>query len=285
MLGAAARRFAWAAVCAFAVIQPASGQDRRIDELMQKSGIWQHMGQVQASARLGAEEARKHALANPGPNDLTQEQHNRLLLAMDKAFSPIRLRAAMRAEMLRELSAADEATVLEWLSTDLGTRITRLEEARDTPEGQLAMEKEAPHVLEALPRPRRAMYERLAKSINAGESSANMIINVTTAIAYGVVLSSPHGDVAMVKGMRDQMEAQRAQMVEALGQRSMAVFAHTYRELDDAEMEKYVAFAESPAGKRYHDATTRALDKVMAQAAVDLGRDFGAKPLELNRRS
>jgi hypothetical protein len=50
-------------------------------------------------------------------------------------------------------------------------------------------------------------------------------------------------------------------------------------------MEKYVAFAESPAGKRYHDATTRALDKVMAQAAVELGREFGAKPLELNRRS
>ena len=48
------------------------------------------------------------------------------------------------------------------------------------------MEREAPKVVEALPKPRLEQYVRLARSINAGESSAAMIINVTTAIAYGI---------------------------------------------------------------------------------------------------
>lgn len=263
----------------------ASAQERRIDELMRKSGIWQHMGQVQEAARLGAEEARKHALANPRPNDLTEAQHKRMVAAMDKAFAPERLRAAMRTELLQELAVADEEEVLRWLSTDLGTRITRIEEQRGTPEEQVRMEREAPKLLESLPKERVDKYVRLADSVNAGESGANMLINVTTAIAYGIAIASPHGDVAMVKAMREQMEAQRPQMVAALGQRSIAIFAYTYQPLDDEEIEKYVAFAESPAGRRYHEATTRALDKVFAHASVDMGRDFGAKPLEIDRRS
>jgi len=263
----------------------ALAQERRIDELMRKSGIWQHLGQVQAAARLGAEEAREQAKANPRPNDLTPAQHARMVAAMDKAFAPERLRAAMRTALLKELSPADEGEVLEWLSTDLGTRITRLEEQRDTAEQQSKMEREAPKVLESLPKERLAKYERLAESIQAGESSANTIINVTTAIAYGIAIASPHGDVAMVKSIREQMEAQRPQMVAALAQRSIAIFAYTYQPLTDEELEKYVAFAESPAGKRYHDATTRALDRVLAQASLDMGRDFGAKPLEIDRRS
>ncbi len=268
-----------------AITFAAGAQERRIDELMRKSGIWQHMGQVQEAARLGAEEARRQAKANPRKNDLTEAQHQRMVAAMDKAFSPERLRKAMRDELLKEIAPEDEEEVLRWLSTELGTRITNIEEQRETPEEQAKMEREAPRLLESLPAERRAKYERMASSINAGESSANMLINVTTAIAYGIAIASPHGDVAMVKSMREQMEAQRPQMVAALGQRSIGIFAYTYKALSDEELEKYVQFAESPAGKRYHDATTRALDRVFAKASLDMGRDFGAKPLEIDRRS
>ena len=265
-------------------LAPAQAQERRIDELMRKSGLWQHMGQVREAARLGAEEARAHAKANPGPHNLTEAQHQRMVAAMDKAFAPERLRAAMREALLKELDPADEAEVLRWLSADLGARITAIEEKRDTPEEQARMEREAPKVVEALPKPRLEQYVRLAKSINAGESSANMIINVTTAIAYGIAIASPHGDVAMVKAMRAQMEADRPKMVEAFTQRSIAIFAYTYEPLSGEELEQYVRFAESAAGRRYHDATTRALDGVFARASLDMGRDFGAKPLEIDRR-
>ena len=263
----------------------AHAQERRIDELMRKSGLWQHMGQVREAARLGAEEARAQARANPGPNDLTDAQHQRMVAAMDKAFAPDRLRTGMRDELLKELAAADEAEVLRWLSTDLGMRITRIEEQRDSAEEQARMEREAPKLLESLPRARVEKYERLAASIKAGESSAAMIINVTTAIAYGIAIASPHGDVTMVKAMRAKMDLERPRMVEAFTRRSIALFAYTYQALGDEEVEKYVQFAESPAGKRYHDATTRALDTVFARASLDMGRDFGARPLEVDRRS
>lgn len=263
----------------------AFAQERRIDELMRKSGLWDHMGQVLAHTRAGAEQAKADAKARGGQGELTDQQFGRLIVGMSVAFAPDKLRTAVRSEMLKEMSAADEAEVLRWLSTDLGVRITRLEEERDDAERYRKMEAAIPEFMKSLPKERLRLCERLAESIGSGEAAARMMINITMAVVYGIAMTSPQGDPGALKFIRDKLEADRPKMAEAMQQHAIGVFAYTYQSLGDAELGRYVAFAESEVGRRYHAATIKAVDKAMLQASLELGRQFGASGLEPDRRS
>ena len=260
-------------------------QERRIDELMRKSGLHQQMAQVLPHTRAGAAQARAEGMARGGKGELTESQYGRLVVGMNVAYAPDKLRAVVRAEMLKELSADDEAAVLRWLSSELGTRITRLEEERDDPERYRKMESELEAFSKTVPAQRRALCERLAESIGSGESSARLMIDITVAVAYGIALTLPDGDVEAVKGIRDRLEAQRPQLAAAMQQHAIQLFAYTYRPLTDEELSRYVEFAESAVGRRYHLATIRAVDKAMLQGSIELGRQFGAGGLEPDRRS
>jgi hypothetical protein len=262
----------------------ALGQERRIDELMRKSGLDDHMAQVLAHTRAGAEQARAEAKARGNKGDLTDAQYARLLLGMNVAFAPEKLRTVVRAEMLKEVSAADEEEVLRWLSSDLGVRITKLEEERDQAERYQKMEAEMPEFMKTVPKARLALCERLAESIGSGESSARLMINITVAIAYGIALSMPGGDVEAIKEIRAKLESQRPQMEAAMQQHAIGIFAYTYQPLGDAELGRYVDFAESPVGRRYHRATIKAVDRAMLQGSIELGRQFGAQSLEPDRQ-
>ena len=263
----------------------ASAQERRVDELMRKSGLWEHMAQVLAHTRAGAEQARAEARARGNKGDLTDAQYARLILGMNVAFAPDKLRAAVRAEMLKEMSAADEDEVLRWLSSPLGVRITKLEEERDDTEQYKRMEAAIPEFLKTVPPSRMALCERLAQSIGSGESSASLMINITTAIAYGIALSMPGGNMDAIKDIRARLESDRPQMVAAMQKHAIGIFAYTYQPLSDEELGRYVAFAESAVGRRYHAATIKAVDKAMLVGSIELGRQFGAQSLEPDRRS
>ena len=277
-----ARVFALA--CLLACTAFAHAAERRIDELMRKSGLHDHMAQVLAHTRAGAEQARAEAKARGNKGDLTDAQYARLILGMNVAFAPEKLRTVVRAEMLRDLSAADEEEVLRWLSSELGVRITRLEEERDDAERYQKMEAAIPEFMKTVPRERLALCERLAESIGSGESSARLMINITVAIAYGIALSVPGGDVEAIKEIRAKLESQRPQMEAAMQQHAIGIFAYTYQPLSDAELGSYVDFAESPVGRRYHRATIKAVDKAMLQGSIELGRQFGAQSLEPDRQ-
>ena len=274
----------FAAALLFACSALVHAQERRIDELMRKSGLHDHMAQVLAHTRAGAEQARADAKARGNKGDLTDAQYARLLLGMNVAFAADKLRAVVRAELQKEMSAADEDEVLRWLSSDLGVRITRLEEERDEAESYQKMEAAMPEFLKKVPKPRLALCERLAESIGSGESSARLMINITVAIAYGIALSMPNGDVNAVKEIRDKLESQRPQMAASMQEHAIGIFAFTYQPLTDAELGRYVAFAESPVGRRYHTATIKAVDKAMLQGSIELGRQFGAQSLEPDRQ-
>lgn len=261
--------------------------ERRIDELMHKSGLWEQIGQMQAQVRAGAEEARAEAKASGRAEDMSDADFSRLASAMNRVYAPDRMRAAVSKELAAALSVADEQEVLVWLSSDLGKRITRIEEEQGEVERYRKTDREAPEFLKTVPRERIAKFTRLADSIHVGESSATMLINLTIATIYGLASSAPGGaDESVLRRLRQRFEAQRPQLVAAMTQRSIAGFAYTYRDLKDAEVESYVAFAESPAGRRYHEATTIALDNALMEASLELGRQVGALAAkEKDRRS
>jgi hypothetical protein len=79
-------------------------------------------------------------------------------------------------------------------------------------------------------------------------------------------------DVQDPEQLRQQQVARRPLLVAMLKEQTMASFAIAYATPTDADLERYVAFAGTPAGQRYHAAAGIAINTALSDAAVDAGR-------------
>jgi hypothetical protein len=277
------------ALAAFVVAAAAQAADppaRHVDELMRKSGLDTQIGQIPAQLKQGAAESREREKADPAArNRMTDAEYARLTAAMDRSFAAGRLRALVAASLAQSVSADDERAVLGFLSTDLGVRVTKLEEKSGEPREIAAAEREAPALWEKLAPERARLLRRLADSSDIGEAGAGLMIDMALAIAYGAAMTMPDADERAIEPMRRRFEAQRPLMAAAFRDHVLRNFAYTYRELPDDELARYAAFSESPAGRRFSQATIKALGSAFAQASLDLGRELGKGAAASDRRS
>jgi hypothetical protein len=245
---------------------------RRTEELMRLSGLWTQVGAMQAQVRAGIEEASRQA---PPGDGIGTEELRILMTRASEAYAPERLRPAVAAELAARMTAEDEESVLEWLRSDLGRRFTGLEERSSEVEFQQRIEREAAAYAAALPEARLERIRRFEKSARAGEGATDMTINTAVGIAYGVLLATPRGDPALLGPLRKRIESQRPAMAETMKQRMIEALAFIYKDVSDADLDRYAQFAESPAGRRYHDASGKALAVALVKAAIEMGEQFG----------
>lgn len=245
----------WSALAAAVPATPAA-----IDLLMHKSGIWQQLAAMSAQFEQGVDQGT------------TQQgiQDERITASLREAYkvacSPDRLRSALAKTLAADLSAEEVDAALAWLGTDLGARITRLEEeasSRAPPERALEL-------VAALPAERRELYLRLARAIHAGEVGAATLINMSYGLARGIRIAAP--GTQDPEEIREALQANRPRIVTMIRQQFLGAAVVTYATLSDAEVERYVAFVESPAGRRYQAATASALDRALTDASVEAGR-------------
>lgn len=263
-----------------------AAEPRRIEELMHKSGLWTQLGQSQEQIRSGAQQAQAQAKAGKGGKVFDDDDFARLIAAMNSAYAPDKLRSAMAKELEAQLTAQDEDVVLQWLSSELGRRLTRIEEESGEPAKSALAERDAPAHFATVPQARIARFARMVTAIRMGEATASMVINMTTAIGFGMAMATPTEDpAALAQSIRNRMEPQRDRMVESFNTRAIQSFAYVYREVSDADVESYVVFSESPVGRRYHEASVKAMDNVLARAGIQMGREFQALMREPARRS
>jgi hypothetical protein len=255
----------------------ALSQERRTSELLVMSGLHKQLEQIETMMKLGIDEAQSKAVAQGLKTAMGSTDLARVKAAVSTAFGADVLREACREAFTERLSAAEEEQVLAWLSTGLGRHVTTLEEREDYTSGDEVAKRDAAakRLVSSLPASRVALLERLARASLAGEAAATMIINTTVGTTYGVAAATPPLDTTMVDALRKRMEAQRLQMAAYLHQLAVQQYAYTYRSLLNDELERYVAFAESPYGRRYHEATIHALGHAFARGSMQLGLELG----------
>ena len=249
----------------------AAVSDAAADELMRASGLWKQLGELAPQMAAGAEHARAQEKA-AGRAGVADADFERMKRAMARAYSPERMRARVAAELARQMEPGDLPAVMEWLGSALGRRLTRLEEAESAEPLTTARDAEIKRFAAALPEARVARLQRLAAAMSAGEAGASMMINVVVGMAHGAALAAPTPDTGPVEELRKRLAQQRPAIVEAATRTAVRQFGHAYRDVADADLDAYLAFVESPAGLRYHDAALVALDKAMAQASYEFGR-------------
>lgn len=235
--------------------------------IVQKSGVADQLPDFAPSMRAGI-------TTNPEiASKLTEAQLGALLGAFESAYAPAKLSADINAALVKDLKPAAAKDALAWLDSPLGTKITELENGAtllaNDPEQMAAAQKR----LERLPPRRAERYIALMKSTGAAESGAQIVINSSLGMAYGAA-ATLGGNEPDLADMRKEMEASRPQMVEALGNTYIVMFAAVYQDLPEADLDRYLAFADSASGKAYHKAITDALDVALVNAAKEAGRQI-----------
>jgi hypothetical protein len=238
--------------------------ESQLGELMDASGLTRQLAQIQP----GMLRAIESTIAE---ERLDEEAAARLRKAVKSAYSSEALTETVRAEVANRLAAADIDAVLVFLHSEIGKRITQIEENAGEAAEEAKRDRDAADLLASLPAPRVALMNRMATATDSAESGARMMILTTVAMAQGVAYATPGSNRAEIEALKQQLESRRAELVQQSLDDALESMAHTYRSLSDADFEVYVKFAETAAGRRYHDATGQALEVAMGAAALRLG--------------
>lgn len=205
---------------------------------------------------------------------MPDELLNALRTAAKESFSPTAMQDDLVRGIAARLTVGEMRKALVWLDTDLGRRMTRVEE--------LASEQLTPEVLQGyaeglkrrpLPARRSDLIAGLAAATKAVEGTANIIEGVALGIALGMDNMQPAqkrlGMTALSEQLRESMPPEKIR--EAIGAVTPVMYAYTYRDVSDADLEAYLAFSRSNSGARYNEAMIGALTEALAKAALRVG--------------
>lgn len=235
-----------------------------VDELLDRSGLTVQLGQI-------AEAFQDQTEAGDLEAELPADVHQRLVDAAGVAFGSGRLRAGVGKHLATALSEQEIREVLEWLSSPLGERITRLEEVAPTPESTAAKQRLEETYESEVKRRRRERFTRLDEAAQVSESVLVLETGTMVGLLEGIRLVAPQLVPMSKDALMARAEEQREARLERARRSVLAGFAYTYRDLSDREIERYIAFAESGAGQKYHAAVNDALEGVLGEGARELG--------------
>lgn len=196
--------------------------------------------------------------------------------ALRRAYAAATLEEAVLADLAGRYDERKAEGVRAWLRSPLGGRIARLEAESATTEGARAMEEFAVALQQTPPRPERlALEQRFEEAMGSTESMVELTLATSLGIAIAMDAALPPERRSGSEKLRAGVAERRRELRAMLRPVSLVGFLFTYRELSDAEIESYVAFAETDAGRWYVQAMKGAL--VEAIDAASLGLADGAK--------
>ena len=194
-----------------------------------------------------------------------------------KLFDPEKILKEMSRQIEKNLDMKAMQDVLAWLESDPGQKITAMEKDSSTPEGVKAMQESAGQAGQTpLSQKRLELVERFIRATKTVETSVDMLMSVNLAIA------TAHNAVLPVEKRKDPgeiktlIEPERPKLQEKARKNAITNNLTIYKTLKDEEFQRYVEFAESSSGKRYHEVTSGAMKESMQRICVELGKKMAA---------
>jgi hypothetical protein len=232
--------------------------------LMRKSGLDKQLEQIPAAVQAGIDQAQQQQ-KGLSPDDMAALKR---LSAV--AFDVKALNDAVRTHVQANMNGKDLEAALAWLGSPLGERITGLEEAASTPQAVAEMQSTAGRL--AGDKARVEKMKKLDVAVQATESNVRMVLNMQVVIAVAMTASMEPDQQPSADAILHEVNKNSAQLRSMIEQQILLSFLYAYRSLTDAELDRYIAFAESAAGKKYQTVTSEAVSGAM----VDAGRKLGS---------
>ena len=227
-----------------------------LDELLDRSGLKAQLQSLTAGIR--AQFVRAHR---------RQSSQDRITIdrIVAEHFAPETLHTKIRLEFLRNVEPGRLEKALAWYDSPLGKRVVGQElaalVAAGGPEAVADLERNRPS-------PRRLdLIERLDEGGGASETT----VDITVAIVRSLTVAFQPGLPAVAGLSRAQLDKQiaraRNRTLEDMRRLCRVSMLLAYRNLSDDELEQYVRFVESDAGRWYLSVLNSALLAAVGAAA------------------
>lgn len=258
-------------------IRPALAQSQQIAvaELMRATALdevfTQFAATIAASAR--AEEISndeiflKHWEATATAVFDAGDLHQRLAKALEGKFS------------------TDEQAVLgAFFHSEFGKRMTVLERdaARLEPAAQIAAIAEGQELVAAASVIRQTQIDALMELVSA-EISAAMVGQSVRALLLGLSVSHQQGEVTVPwQEIDTQVEAMMPGLLADVGRTQRAMMTYVYRDLTDADLDRYIEFLRTPAAQKFYAVAAYAVGRIVADGMSAFGEAFAARMQSVN---
>lgn len=235
-----------------------SAEDAKTRELLRASGLEEQINRIPNHVLAGLSEERVNL-----PGKVYDILHDAVIYAYDAEQITNSICTKVSANMDR----GQIAGVMKWLQSNLGQKITKLEEAASTPEGLQEMQVFAGQLQDG-----NYLQHRfnLMDQLDNATGATRMTVDIVLLTAYGVATALDTLLSEELKSgpaqLREQLEMQRQGIIEAHQQMTKIGFLYTYRTLTDTEIERYVKFAESELGRQYHTVVGSAVMAALFEA-------------------
>lgn len=190
------------------------------------------------------------------------------------SFSAEEMQRRITQHLATNMAPADIGEALVWLESDAGQRMARAEEEAAASLSQQVLQDYFTEYQQNPPVARRVdLIAGLVEATRAVEHAAYAVESIALGVAVGMNATQPVQNQVTLEQLRAHLQAVlppmqlRAQMA---GMMPM-LFAYTYRNASDADLELYLAFNQSPLGNRYNDAVMAAFIDALTRASVSMG--------------
>ena len=257
--------------------------DSQVQELYVKSGLENQLHQYPFIIQAAFEQASQ---VDDRVRRLPKNVLSAIKASAHEAFAPAGLKGAVLPELREKLTAQAIKELLDWLDSPLGKRCTQLEETASTPEGLTGMQEFASRMQASPPTVQRVdTLRKLDSAIKATESAVDVAINTEVAVAFAFVTALPSEQQRPLEDIARELERQRPNIEAMMRSQVLVSFLYTYRTLSDDEIERYIAFATSPVGSKYHSVTMAAVKKALIAGSIKWGRSVGDAIERLKKQS
>lgn len=246
-------------------------------DLVKLSGLEQQLRQVPLLAVAGLAEQQ---------GKLPPELYNSLQRIVRDAFNAERMQRNVTKRIERNLDTGIMRKTLNWLQSDLGKKVTRLEEAASTPQAFKEIRALAKQ-LEITPPPQHRI--ELAQRLDSATSSTEFMVNILESTAMALVkaldAAQPTEQQVGEYELRREIGTRRPKMWETYRQVSTVSLLYTYKTLSDAELERYLDFLESKVGGDYQYVVSVAMREALLDASDDMTKAIVQVMTKINRKS
>ncbi|RLA31395.1 MAG: hypothetical protein DRR15_13310 [Gammaproteobacteria bacterium] len=241
-----------------------------VEKLLSASGAGDQLLGFQDEVLSGLEEGQKKT-----SGALSDDEYAALRGLFQNQFASTRLHEDVTRIMQERWSAAYAESAMDWLNSSLGVNITEKESLSSSPEWQKTIAEYAE--TEAFSRQkesRLALIENLDEATGATEIFVDLFIAMRFSIMMGMSLADSELQELKLSELRTQVESERDEMVLPIKEYIKTSYLYMYRDFSDDDIQQYINFLESDAGRWYVTVLSDAIAEALINAGVAVGESF-----------
>lgn len=196
---------------------------------------------------------------------------------ISQAFEASHLERRVSVRMAKELPREHSAKVLDWLRSDLGRKISKLEDHGWTPQTVTQREAFAATLRTTPPSPTRL---HLMRRLDLATSATETLLEAYEVSAFGSAIAQdstrPAGERVGEDRIRVQIDLDRQRTRDRSQELVTTTFLFMYQPLSDLELERYVEFMESESGREYQEVATAALKDALYESGEAMSRGLAS---------